>query len=303
MSRQRAVAAVVVAASLATSAALLIPLPNDNRSAWVRQLLDLGHVPLFGLLTVCFWWAFQHSAWRAIGMSAVIAGACEVGQPVVGRSANPTDFLRGILGSLLAVVVVNALKRPRTARRMAVSTTVAAVLLVWPVSDSVPVLFDAAVAYRSFPVICDFRTRWEATRWESDTVLVERVQANSPNDGWTGRMLFTPREGDAASVVLFPVVRDWRGYRRLCFTFSFSGEPLSILISVRDGLKVTPPAKRFDLVRRYESGTHHVCIDLDSLARGDEFAPLDFSRVQSLHLGLNQLTGPRELLLHSVHLE
>lgn len=116
-------------------------------------------------------------------------------------------------------------------------------------------------------------------------------------------MLFTPRESGRSSAILFPVVRDWRGYSRLCFAFSFSGEPLTILISVRDGMKVEPPAKRFDLLRRYESGTHSVCIDLGSLARGDEFAPLDFSRVQSLHLGLNQLTGPRELLLHSVHLE
>jgi hypothetical protein len=80
------------------------------------------------------------------------------------------------------------------------------------------------------------------------------------------------------------VIRDWTAYKTLEVSFEFEGEPLLLLISVRDGKKLPPELPRFDLWRRYPPGQHDVRIDLNELARGGNFPPIELNRVQSLHL-------------------
>ena len=77
----------------------------------------------------------------------------------------------------------------------------------------------------------------------------------------------------------------------------------TILLSVRDGRKVQPPRRRFDLQRRYLAGRHCVAIDLEDLAAGNRFAPLDLSTIQSFHIVVTGLTEPRTLFLHRIALE
>jgi hypothetical protein len=111
-----------------------------------------------------------------------------------------------------------------------------------------------------------------------------------------------PREGGNGAI-LFPIIQDWSNYRRLYCTFSFTGDPLRLLISVRDGKKVAPPLQRFDLVRDFVPGQHCVVIDLKDLAAGTQFAPLDLSRVQSFHIVATNLSGPRTVFLRQIYLE
>jgi VanZ family protein len=280
---------------------LLVPLPDSYRSVWLTKLFDLGHVPLFALVTVCFWWISGRSIRRAFGFSVALAVMGEIAQEFTGRSADLLDVLRGMLGALMAVLVVPVLAPPWRWRRLAGRLALVAALAAWPIWDCGPVLLDACEAARSFPVLSDWKSRWEATRWHTSAAHLEREEAGS-GQSWAGRLTVSPHPGGSGAI-LFPVVRDWSGYRRLCCTFSFTGEPLSILISVRDGRKVEPPRKRFDLERRYPAGLHRVVIDLQELAAGTPFAPLDLSRIQSFHFLVTELTEPRTVLLHEIVLE
>ena len=69
---------------------------------------------------------------------------------------------------------------------------------------------------------------------------------------------------------------------------------------VRDGRRVEPPLKRFDSIRLYSEGSHRICFDLQRLARGEEHAPLDLTRIQSFHFCVKGLSGPRRVDLHRV---
>ena len=98
------------------------------------------------------------------------------------------------------------------------------------------------------------------------------------------RFYFPPNPSRGTSAILFPVIRDWTAYETLEVSFEFEGEPLLFLISVRDGKKLPPELPRYDLWRRYSPGKHDVQIDLNELARGGNFPPIELHRVQSLHL-------------------
>src|SRR5579864_1847351 len=85
-------------------AGLLLPLPNHYRSPWVGKLLDLGHVPLFILVTVCFWLLAGRSIWPAFCLASILAITAEFAQGLTGRSGDILDVMRGMLGALVAVI-------------------------------------------------------------------------------------------------------------------------------------------------------------------------------------------------------
>jgi hypothetical protein len=291
------------AAGLAVVAALGVPLPSSWRVPWWAKLSDLAHLPVFALLTWVVYRAVPWGWWPAVAAATMVAAACEAGQAVLGRSGNVADWVRGALGSLLAVVCGHAFAQPRTLPRVAGHLVLAAALVAWPVADALPALMDAVVAYRSFPVLCDFQTRWEVLRWYTENATLERVADPEAEARWAGRVEFLPGGRGFAGAVLFPVVRDWSGYRRLCCEFSVAGDPLALALSVRDGRKLPEPARRVHLERRYPAGRHRVCVDLPALARGEEFAPVDLARVESFHLVVSDLDRPRTVFVHGIRLE
>src|SRR5262249_20645618 len=140
-----------------------------------------------------------------------------------------------------------------------------------------PSLFDAAWAWRSFPEQGISGSPFERRRWYLHGTQMQRLEG-------AVEFHFEPHQNGGSSAILLPVVRDWTGYNTLEVSFEFDGPPLVFLISVRDGKKLPPELPRFDLWRRYPPGRHDVRIDLNELARGGSFPPIELDRVQSLHL-------------------
>src|SRR5262245_61577659 len=196
-------------------ALLVIPLPLSWRSGWFSKLLDLGHIPLFAMLTLMMHRLLRVRLSVACGFAITAAGAGELLQTMVQRSADFGDFVRGAIGSLVAALLVRACRTPRSLRNLVVSATLSIALLTWPVAEALPKLWDATVAYRAFPTIGDFTTRWSEQRWSTDQLVIERVTAERWPGEWIGRMDFFPSAQHSAAAVLFPVRRDWSSYRQL----------------------------------------------------------------------------------------
>lgn len=78
-------------------AALLLPLPHEWSAGWRSELLNRMHVPLFALLGILL---PARKAW----ITLLIAGAVELVQPWVGRSASWADFGWGVLGAVTALI-------------------------------------------------------------------------------------------------------------------------------------------------------------------------------------------------------
>jgi hypothetical protein len=286
---------------------LLMPLPNEYRAAWTSKLYDLGHVVLFAAAA---WLCGRFRVARPAAIALVLvllAAGCEAAQAVSGRDVNVGDFFRSVLGIALGFVwmrdawkLVPATRKPL--RRWAYRLCATALIVAWPIADAVPVLADAVGQYRSFPTIAAFDRPFADVSWYCEGAALERVHARNPEQ-WVGRLESLNGAPHPPSAILFPVVHDWRGYRRVCWEFEFEGEPLSILISVRDGRRAASGKKRFDSVETYSAGRHTRCFDLEALARGDEFAPVDLSRIQSLHFVVLGADGPRSVDLVRVYLE
>jgi hypothetical protein len=129
--------------------------------------------------------------------------------------------------------------------------------------------------------------------------LVER------GDGQTGCEILFPAAGEQfASAVLFPVMRDWSAYHRVCCDIHVEEGPFLLGVSVRDGLNIPGDRRRFLQTSTLVMGVNTVCVDLDSLARGGKYAPVDTTRIQSLHLIVPpSQKSVRQFTLRRVYLE
>jgi hypothetical protein len=251
---------------------LFSPLDNTYRALWYGEATDACHVLLFGLLTLFLarhGWPAQRLA--MVIFVAALAGGAELLQPLMGRSASWRDLLYGLLGVASAAAWQNKVWR-RQLRLLVI-----AALLAWPVWRTGPSMFDALWAWRTFPDLAISGSPFEARRWYVQDVQLERA-------GAAMQFHFPANSSSGSSAILFPVIRDWTAYETLEVSFEFEGEPLLFLISVRDGKRLPPELPRYDLWRRYLPGKHDVRIDLNELAMGGNFPPIELARVQSLHL-------------------
>ncbi|MCG8583927.1 MAG: hypothetical protein MI757_04355 [Pirellulales bacterium] len=283
---------------------LLAPMPDTLhfRAPWIHKSMDLAHVPLFAIVTWMLWRALGRKLEVAVSIAVAAIAGTELLQIFVGRSVSVSDMLYGVCGCLAAALFI--LQRTKMWRRWRKAAVILAMLttLVLPFIHAAPVMVGAITAARDFPVLSDFNTRFQHYRWSVLGGELERAPKGQSSEP-IGRLIVPPGKGSKTEAVLFPVVRDWSKYRRLWIEFSFEGPPIDVLFSIRDGRRVEPPAKRFDDRRRFASGTHRISFDLEMLATGVEFSPLDMKRVRAFLFVVDRTDETREIRMHRLYLE
>jgi hypothetical protein len=282
---------------------LLMPLPLPWHGSWRSKLLDLGHVPLFGGLTLCLWLLLGGRLLGPVLFALALAGLAEIVQPYFGRTGDIFDFLRGALGILAAAALVRACRRPRTVGRVAAYVLVALGLVAWPVGETAPHLLDAYQGYRTFPTLADFDTAGEMLRWEcSQAVLTREPDPDRPGR-WLGRLDLLPGKALYPGARLEPVIADWSGYRRVACAFTVVGRPLRLVFSVRSGSGVKGRTTHYQVEKVYPPGDHKAYLDLELAARKAHPLPLDLTQVRYFHIFTYNPEATRTARLHRVWLE
>jgi VanZ family protein len=284
------------------AALLLVPLPPSWDGPWQSKLFDLGHVALFFALTLALWVVLKRSWAWAIGVALALGGLAELVQDWFGRTGSLLDFVRDVLGSACALVVVRAGQGPLTLPRLAGHVFVLVALLAWPVADAAPRLLDAWEGYRELPTLADFATERQLLRWEWNQANLERVPDPQEPSGWSARLQLLPGPRLYPAAGLEPICRDWRGYHRVCCSFTVTERPLVVVISVR-GQAAAGGSPHYQFEDEYPPGRHVVCADLATVARAAKPRPVDLAQVCYFQVFIYRPKSPRTIYLHRVWLE
>lgn len=273
-SQERARAWGVAALALAVAAAMLfVPLPRAYAGGWRWHLLNFGHVPLFAGLTVALWRACGKVWYRPVVLALGLAGVAELVQPLVGRSGDLPDFLRGAAGVLVAGVGLRVAEGPATWGRWLGHGLIMVGLVAYPIYESGPTLWDAVEGYLDFPVLADLSDPGQLRRWESDQASLRCAADPLRSGAVAGRIEFRPGDRPYPSVTLTHVVRDFTAYRRLRWEFVVEGEPVTLVFSLRGAPNASGRTSHFQYSRTFTVGEHIADMDLFDaalLARPDE---------------------------------
>jgi hypothetical protein len=282
-------------------ATLIVPMPGGFRAPWIGCLQDLAHVPLFAAIA---WVLGRVIGGRTTAAAAVALGVVMIGellQVFVGRSPSIADAVRGVCGIGVFVGWQLAGKYAIGWRRAAGRLAVLGLGAGLPLAAAWPTLADSIASWRQFPILADFTSRWQDRRWSMQDC---RLICEPDGDGnGVGILRCEPHGKSVCAIILFPIRRDWSGFRRLDIGFTVEDGPLPVTLSVRDGRPVTPPQRRFDRREIYDIGGHRVSIDLAEVARGSgETAPIDVSAVESFHFIVEPPSAACEVRLERIWL-
>jgi len=196
-----------------------------------KELFVLGHIGFFGLLSLVLMKRLR-SGWPGFGSRAalvllvvlVLGIAIELIQPHFGRSASVRDVWQNLVGAFLGV----ALSAPAGVKRRLL-TGAAGLVLAMELYTPATTLWDRRVAAGQFPVISNFDTRFEHTRWSRGT----RDSSVQRNGSHSLRLDLAP--GRFPGTTLLRSVGDWRGHRILLISlFNPAEQPLALTIAIHD---------------------------------------------------------------------
>ena len=302
--RSRRSAWLLLAAAVGGPAlALLLPLPKGSRLVGV--FLNFGHVVLGVFVCVLLWQALRvltrmgivsRALWAWLGALALLTGMEAFQAFSRTRSPSLGDVVANGLGATTALAFYLVRGR-KFAKRLAVAAVPLAIALA-------PMGLQACDTLRQraeFPVLADFESQLEMTRWQFRSASGRRAADVTQRGTRSLRVDF--RANDAWPAAQFAYVApDWRGHRWLTFQVHTKA-PCTIHLLVVDGLYDGSSKDAYSRVLSLNMGWNPFRVSLDEIARGPEGRTLDLGDVHSIQWFVDGPNAPLTIWLDAIQLE
>ena len=301
--------------ALASAAALLlfillflrVDLPQ-RRS--LHELWNAAHLLLFAALAFATLRGFHASARRlplwqliiiALLVSAVLGGAIEYWQGKLDREASLQDWMLDMAGAALgcAVYFIAAHQPAWRAHASTHEKSLLGVVGLAVVASCTPLwlaLADEVTAHYQFPVLADFNSPLESTRFQADI--------DSRLENGELQVFFHPAGYANINWKFFP--RNWSNYSRLVIELR-NPESASVSLSCRIHDAAHETYYRYDdrFSRNYmlPPGDNALRIDLREVASAPVSRTIDMRAIASMHCFTHQLSTPVTLVFTQIRLE
>ncbi len=278
----------------------------DSGSA-ISQLYGFGHLLFFAVLTIGvarvlnsaqrrFW---QH-AFFILLVILCLGGMIEMVQPYFGRSANWRDLAINILGGFFGLAFFVPARHELGRRLLLCVQLFVLVMAVVAFYRPVVTLWDIWLASRQFPVLSNFETRFEASRWSRGEIddSIARLGKRS-----LSVVLGTEKY---AGTTLQRSFGDWRGHTTFAFSlYNPDVKPLFVTVSIRDHEHNRRGGEfddRFNRRFKIEKGWNDISIPIAAIQNAPSERELELDRLSDVVIFTVDLPEPRRFYLDHVRL-
>lgn len=298
----------------------IVSLPEQTR-LW-KEILNAGHVLLFGVLSTFILWTsselFSHRIKErhqhyliALVTTVAIGALTEIMQLWTPRDANLADFARNIAGAacFLGLYSMHDSRLTGSWKTKPTREIVTAASVVTLLAVFVPLLgWTAAYAHRSytFPKIVSFESYWG--RMFLDTQDADLIITDPP-PRWTAahshsiaRLTLKPAEYPGLRVMEpYP---DWSGYGFLRFDiYSEMRSPIRLALRVHDWWHNNAYADRFNYRLTVLPGPNSFKIPMDTIRKAPVGRELDMRHIAALALFARNPQEPYAIDIDGMWLE
>ncbi len=309
--RAQIVRAGVYTLSVGCAVLLFVGGPDYDSPRLYRSVWEFGHIFAFFVWTVAVLVTYEPFARLSLQRQLVltlpvvisVGALIELAQVVLGRSYSALDIVNDLLGSTAAIAFVSYRGSSASTRSLAIIRGVIVAFLViqsWPVAKT---LIDDTIAWWQFPLLADFETPFELTRWRgTDRITIDKRMSRHGTASLS--VLLQVAKYSGASLQHFPA--DWRGYMALRLSIH---NPLPgifpITISVHDARHVETGraySDRFTTTIRLYSGWNEIEIPLDQIETAPRSRRLDLRAVRDVSILAVDVHEPRVIYIDNVGL-
>jgi len=298
---------------LALQACLLIPLLSslgDSNSLIIHEILNFGHILLFGTASLAFLWLLNGRSWPVhttkyyyiTFFAAVCFGiVTEFLQALTpDRDFEISDMIRDAIGALsfLAVAYPSRLEYRSTVRKLR-AVSLGAVALA-----GMPIVFALILTWqmeRDFPLISSLEAPWETVRWQAKEASLTRSRAYATHGAYALEAHFKP--GIYPGVVLEHFYGDWTGYESFSFDVFLEGStPLAITVRIDDASHDQSYQDRYNKTFDLAPGSNHVSMDLQEVRSSPRGRFMDMRNITGMMVFSYNLKEPRTLFFDNFRL-
>jgi hypothetical protein len=271
----------------------LVPDSDGQGSRAWDEIWNLGHVGAF-LIT----WTFVFNLFPrftrlstlrllvvVLVTTVAVGEVIEIVQGWIGRDDELQDVWDSGVGALLAVAFcspqINALTRWARASWRALAL-IALLVVPWPVWSN---LADVVFIKREFPVLSDFSTPFELTRWRGNRAGIEIEKAAGQRQAF---LAVEFRPGLYSTVTLKYFQRDWHAYKRLVLDVTNpEKQAYRVILRIHDRWHKRHHfalSDRFNRTLELKPGHQRIVIDLADVAKAPKTRKMDMAHLEELDL-------------------
>ena len=284
--------------------------PDYESHRIVKAIWDLGHVFLFtgvayilinnGLLRK---YSQFYSLVIVVFASLFIGLVIEGLQLLVGRSFELADVLSDLYGALIGYLLGNFSLVSSKQRISSIFSIV--VLLALSFTGLFRVVFDEVKMYEEFPILADFESTFELTRWDVNLAELSISSKHTRHGLRALRVEFLPGEYPDITLQHFP--RNWQGYKTITFSlYNQYTKSINIELKVYDKQNIRNGylyKDRFNKELVVNPGWNDFNIALSDVLTSPADRIMDSQNIKSLSLFLHQTTKVITLYLDSLMLQ
>ena len=285
---------------------------GKSNSRFIDEIMNFGHIPLFGLIALGILWFVNRGKWTIQDKSQYIkAGVITVFLGVLSefiqlfttsRDFEVGDMISDAIGA--AVFLSIAYPFPKDVHTKTKNLIRAGVLFLLMVA-SYPLLsatIDSWNMERSFPILGSYETSLEMSRWSSKESRLERSRSHATDRDYSLKVNLLP--GEYPGVSLDYLQNDWKGYGSLSFDVFIDGaSPLDITIRINDLEHNNEFADRFNKGIRLQPGDNHISINLDEVRKAPLGRTMDMADITNICIFAYNLKTPRTVYFDNFRLE
>lgn len=272
----------------AVGALLFSPLPFASYSPLTKALLDVGHIPLFCLLTAAIALLLPKKRNKLRDVVAVVVLLIlftELAQQLTGRSLSLVDMINDLYGAIIALLGLWAWDRRRDA--FVPSIFVFCSVLLIGVSLQKPLYEFRIERWREarMPTLSDFEDERDMALWSplmigsSRSAQIERLQDEFSS---SSMMRVVTNGARWAGVEYDAGLMDWDEYDFLLISVVNPDDTVRLTVRVDDDGETTDYAQRFNKTFTLPRGIEAILIPIEEIREGPKDRDLNTKKIKRL---------------------
>lgn len=282
--------------------------PDYDSFRSFRSVWGSGHLLCFAL------WTYLYSVWRndssfkevfftSILLTFIIGGMTEIIQAGIGREASWQDLGNDVIGCCIGLMFLTPARTTLPAIRLKILQLPVVILTLWSLFPVGKVLVDDLIVRQQFPILSNFETALEVTRWSGSAQ--RKIDHKIHFSGKSSlRLELTTQRYSGVGLKDFPP--DWSDYRAVSLqVFNPDSEPLDLHFRIHDQqhrLYKNAYSDRYNTTFNIHPGWNHLQVSLADVAQAPKNRQLDLSHVAGLGVFVGKLDKPRTIYLDEVKL-
>ena len=228
---------------------------GKSHSRIIDEILDYGHLPLFGVVSLVILWILNHGKWPCtITKRYLQAGIITVFLAVLteyiqvfmpNRYFQLGDILNDTIGAAAFLWLAYSFLNNLPGLAKALSRWAAILLMILPAIPIFVAAIDTWNMERNFPALSSFESFLEMSRWTQKESMIRRTTLHATEGGYSLKTALMP--GSYPGISMDYLANDWRGYESMSFDVFLEGpSPLSITVRINDRAHNNEFADRFN---------------------------------------------------------